>query len=99
MRTAPALLLSLSLLAASCGRPAQAPGAVAPRRPTAYELQLGKEVYQTYCAGCHGPTGAGDRFNAFKIVAAIATPRRNPQVYTSVDSPPSALHAKSTVSP
>jgi mono/diheme cytochrome c family protein len=67
MRTAPALLLSLFLAAASCGRPAQVPGAVAPRPPHAYELQLGKEVYQTYCAGCHGLTGAGDGFNAFNL--------------------------------
>jgi len=67
MRTAAALLLSLSLFAASCGRPARAPGAVAPRRPNAYELQLGKEVYETYCAGCHGATGAGDGFNAFNL--------------------------------
>ena len=67
MRTAAALLIALSLLAASCGRPAQVPGAVAPRRPNAYELQLGKEVYETYCIGCHGPTGAGDGFNAFNL--------------------------------
>ena len=67
MRTAPALLISLSLLAASCGRPTHVPGAVAPRRPNAYELQLGKEVYQQYCAGCHGLTGAGDGFNAFNL--------------------------------
>jgi mono/diheme cytochrome c family protein len=40
---------------------------MAPRRPNAYELQLGKEVYQTYCAGCHGLTGAGDGFNAFNL--------------------------------
>jgi mono/diheme cytochrome c family protein len=67
MRTAPVLLISLSLLAASCGRPTQDPGVVAPRRPNAYELQLGKEVYQMYCVGCHGLTGAGDGFNAFNL--------------------------------
>jgi len=67
MRTAAALLISFSLLAASCGRGAHGPEAVAPRRPNAYELQLGKEVYQTYCIGCHGSTGAGDGFNAFNL--------------------------------
>jgi len=67
MRTAAALLISLSLLAASCGRPTHIPGAVAPRRPNAYELRLGKEVFETYCAGCHGLTGAGDGFNAFNL--------------------------------
>jgi mono/diheme cytochrome c family protein len=40
---------------------------VAPRRANAYELQLGKEVYQQYCVGCHGLTGAGDGFNAFNL--------------------------------
>ena len=67
MRTAAALLISFSLLAASCGPLEHVPGAVAPRRPNAYELQLGKEVYETYCIGCHGPTGAGDGFNAFNL--------------------------------
>ena len=66
MRTAAALLISFSLLAASCGPLEHVPGAVAPRRPNAYELQLGKEVYQ-YCIGCHGPTGAGNGFNAFNL--------------------------------
>jgi mono/diheme cytochrome c family protein len=67
MRTVSALLISLSLLAASCGGPTRLPGAVAPSRPNAYELQLGKEVYQKYCLGCHGATGAGDGFNAFNL--------------------------------
>lgn len=67
MRTAPALLISLSLLAGACERPTRLAGAVAPPRPNAYELRLGKEVYETYCVACHGVTGAGDGFNAFNL--------------------------------
>ena len=68
MRTIPALLLSFSLLALSCGRAARVPAAGnAQPRPSRYELQLGKEVFQRYCAGCHGESGAGDGFNSFNL--------------------------------
>ncbi len=67
MKTGAALLVSACLIAASCGRPAGAPHVVAPSRPSAYELRLGKQVYQRYCAGCHGDTGAGDGFNSFNL--------------------------------
>lgn len=53
------------LLAFSC-HPA-AHRATAPARPSRYQLQLGKEVYTRYCAGCHGDTGAGDGFNSFNL--------------------------------
>ncbi len=67
MKITSALLLSASLLAISCARPSRAPRAVAPPRPSAYELQLGKQVYQRYCVGCHGDRGAGDGFNSFNL--------------------------------
>lgn len=56
----------LALLSASCNRSNKAP-AVAVARPSQYELQIGKDVYQTYCLGCHGETGAGDGFNSFNL--------------------------------
>jgi len=62
-----ALALSLILLAASCRRPAPGSAASSPPRPTRYQLQVGKEVYVRYCAGCHGETGAGDGFNSFNL--------------------------------
>jgi mono/diheme cytochrome c family protein len=67
MRTIPLMLMAMSLLASSCGPVARAPGAAAPRGPNGYEQQLGKEVFQRYCVGCHGDTGAGDGFNSFSL--------------------------------
>ncbi|HSP17404.1 MAG TPA: cytochrome c [Thermoanaerobaculia bacterium] len=67
MRTMRALLVVACFLVIACGRPAHVARAVAPPRPSAYELQLGKDVYQRYCAGCHGDTGAGDGFNSFNL--------------------------------
>jgi mono/diheme cytochrome c family protein len=55
------------LLALACRRAPVARAAAVPPKPTRYELQLGKEVYQQYCVGCHGDTGAGDGFNAFNL--------------------------------
>ena len=60
-------ILASVLLAMGCHR------AVAPRqaelaaRPSAYERQIGKQVFQTYCAGCHGDTGQADGFNAYNL--------------------------------
>ena len=68
MRTARLLPIALAFLALSCGRGTHAPAAAgAPPRPNGYELQLGKEVFQRYCVGCHGDTGAGDGFNSFNL--------------------------------
>ena len=67
MRAIASLLLSLSLLVLSCGRGARVPAAPAPAHPNGYELQLGREVFQRYCAGCHGDRGAGDGFNSFSL--------------------------------
>ena len=67
MKRAFVLLLSIAAVAA-CGRRAARPvAAVAPPRPSAYELAIGKEVYTHYCLGCHGESGAGDGFNAFNL--------------------------------
>lgn len=57
----------LLLCAMSCRRANRPASAVAVSRPNQYELQLGKEVYQSYCIGCHGDSGAGDGFNAFSL--------------------------------
>jgi mono/diheme cytochrome c family protein len=62
-----ALVVLLVVACAACRRAAPARVAATPARPTRYELRLGKEVYQSYCAGCHGDTGAGDGFNSFNL--------------------------------
>ena len=62
-----ALALLILLLGAGCRRTTHKRATVAPPRPTAYELRLGKEVFQRYCAGCHGDAGAGDGFNSFNL--------------------------------
>ncbi|HYM59997.1 MAG TPA: cytochrome c [Thermoanaerobaculia bacterium] len=59
-------LALLALLFVSCNRSHKA-APVAVAGPSQYELQIGKEVYQTYCLGCHGETGAGDGFNSFNL--------------------------------
>lgn len=55
------------LLATSCHREAPSATAVARPRPSLYEMEIGKQTFQTYCAGCHGETGAGDGFNSFSL--------------------------------
>ena len=61
-------VLLLALLAfAFCRRTTRPAAAVAPPHPSAYELQIGKDVYRHYCIGCHGESGAGDGFNAFNL--------------------------------
>ncbi len=57
----------LLLFASSCRRANRPASAAAVPPPTQYELQLGKQVYQSYCIGCHGDSGAGDGFNAFSL--------------------------------
>jgi mono/diheme cytochrome c family protein len=61
-----AALLGASLTI-GCHRSGVSPAAVAPPRPTRYQLQLGKSVFQSYCAACHGDTGAGDGSNSFNL--------------------------------
>lgn len=60
------LLLCAVLLVPSCRRAHSAAPVLKPR-PTRYELAIGRNVFHTYCAGCHGDTGAGDGFNAFNL--------------------------------
>ncbi len=67
MRTIPSLLMSVSLLALSCGGDTRVPVVGAPPPPNGYELRLGKEVFRVYCVGCHGESGAGDGFNAYNL--------------------------------
>ncbi|HSP34472.1 MAG TPA: cytochrome c [Thermoanaerobaculia bacterium] len=62
-----ARLVFALLLLGACQQKGRAPEAAAPPRASSYELQIGKQVYQHYCAGCHGDTGAGDGFNAFNL--------------------------------
>lgn len=61
------LLCAAIVLLASCQRAQWNPRAVAPVRGSLYEQQIGKQVYQTYCVGCHGDTGQGDGFNSFNL--------------------------------
>jgi mono/diheme cytochrome c family protein len=62
-----ALFVAVLLLLAACQQKGRAPEAVAPPHASLYEHQIGKEVFQHYCAGCHGDTGAGDGFNSFNL--------------------------------
>jgi mono/diheme cytochrome c family protein len=73
-----AVVLLLPLAAFACSRrPAPTDGGPAPAAtqttaPTfpllpAYEVRLGRDVYEHYCQICHGETGAGDGFNAFNL--------------------------------
>jgi mono/diheme cytochrome c family protein len=63
-----AIVVAALLLLASCRRATRpAAAATASPRGSLYERQIGKKVYQTYCAGCHGDTGQGDGFNAFNL--------------------------------
>jgi len=61
------LLCVTIVLLASCQRAQRSPRAVAPSRGSLYELRIGKQVYQTYCVGCHGDAGQGDGFNSFSL--------------------------------
>lgn len=38
-----------------------------PNRPPSYKLREGRNLYNYYCAPCHGETGAGDGFNAYNL--------------------------------
>ena len=66
MKSAGVLFAAVVLLA-SCQRAKPSLRAVAASRGSLYELQIGKQVFQTYCAGCHGDAGQGDGFNSFSL--------------------------------
>ena len=55
------------LLAMSCRRAVVSAEASHPPRPSAYEMEIGKQTFNSYCAGCHGDTGQGDGFNSFNL--------------------------------
>ena len=61
------LLCAAFVLLATCQRAQRSPRSVVPVRGSLYEQQIGKQVYQTYCVGCHGDTGQGDGFNSFNL--------------------------------
>lgn len=65
-KAAPAPPASPAALPASSAAAAPAADA-APEILPAYELRLGKAVFQHYCMTCHGEAGAGDGFNAFNV--------------------------------
>jgi len=46
--------------AAPAGEPDSAPAAQAAGGGAAGDAERGRPLYVTYCASCHGPTGAGD---------------------------------------
>jgi cytochrome c oxidase cbb3-type subunit III len=61
------LLCAAIVFLASCQRAQRIPRSVAPTRGSLYEQRIGKQVYQTYCVGCHGDVGQGDGFNSFNL--------------------------------
>ncbi len=59
---------------AACSREAASPPSAgngapgtAPPPKLSYDLRLGRDVFQHYCATCHGDSGAGDGFNAYNL--------------------------------
>ncbi len=60
-------LAATLLLFASCQRAARSPEGVIRPHPSLYEMEIGKQTFQKYCAGCHGDTGQGDGFNSFNL--------------------------------
>ena len=60
------LIFATLLLLASCRRTARAPETVV-AHPSMYEMEIGKQTFQAYCAGCHGEKGQGDGFNSFSL--------------------------------
>lgn len=61
------LVVASMVLAGACQRGVRAPDATVPARGSLYEMEIGKQTFQRYCAGCHGETGQGDGFNSFNL--------------------------------
>lgn len=62
----------LAVAASACQGTAPAPGreaaeGVLPDPATGYNLREGKQVFQHYCAPCHGEEGDGHGFNAYSL--------------------------------
>ncbi|MGZ4777767.1 MAG: c-type cytochrome [Thermoanaerobaculia bacterium] len=55
------------VFAMSCQRTTASPEAVRPPSPSMYEMEIGRQTFRTYCAGCHGESGQGDGFNSFNL--------------------------------
>lgn len=54
------LLIVVVVSLAACRRSVPAkPAAVSAPSPSAYDLEIGRNVYLAYCATCHGEKGAG----------------------------------------
>jgi len=60
-----AIVVTAIVFAAACQRQPSVPDS-APHA-SAYEMEIGKLTFQTYCAGCHGETVQGDGFNSFNL--------------------------------
>lgn len=61
------LLVVAAVLFAACRGATRAPSGGAAPHASSYELRVGQQTFQTYCAGCHGDTGQGDGFNSFNL--------------------------------
>jgi cytochrome c oxidase cbb3-type subunit III len=61
------LICAAIVFLASCQGAQRNPRAVSPSRGSLYEQQIGKQVFKTYCVGCHGDAGQGDGFNSFSL--------------------------------
>lgn len=60
------ILFAIAFIAA-CSRGSKSPQTTASPRPSAYEVEIGRQTFLRYCAGCHGDTGQGDGFNSFNL--------------------------------
>ena len=60
-------LLVTMLFIAACHRSAPAIDTANTPHASLYEMEIGRQTFQTYCAGCHGETGQGDGFNSFNL--------------------------------
>ncbi len=67
MKIVRVLFVVVLVMSIGCRTKVRAPEGVVASRPSLYELEIGKKVYQRYCVGCHGDTGQGDGFNSFNL--------------------------------
>ena len=67
MRRRMFVILASAVLLGGCHRASVQPAKASAPKPVAYEIEVGRHVFDWYCAGCHGSTGSGDGFNAFNL--------------------------------